>query len=241
MSRNDQLHHRRKAATRSSLERRTRDRSPNQRILIVCEGEQTEPRYFRSLVDSLKIPFVEVEICFDCASAPIRVVEYAKRKAVIEGRPEDGGYNSIFCVFDRDNHETYEKAKSELLRLSKMKEFGKVKFLAITSTPCVEYWFILHFSYSRRPIVGNGAKSPGEMAVTNLKKISEFKDYSKTIGTMQIAALLDRTPQAIKNAHMAMADSEKTGEENPSTLMHLVVEHLHEAKRSADLEAAKSR
>ena len=47
----DNLFHRRKAKKTSDLARRRAKRSAYQKILIVCEGEKTEPNYFNELID----------------------------------------------------------------------------------------------------------------------------------------------------------------------------------------------
>ena len=154
---NDQLFQRRKRATETSLRRRVVNRQPNKRILIVCEGKETERRYFDDFVSRLDLKAVEVEVHGgQDGSAPINVVDYAARKALSEGLPEDGGYEFVFCVFDRDSHESYERAKSKIHDLSKSKFPGSY-FEAITSIPCFELWIILgihasHFQRQRRSL-----------------------------------------------------------------------------------------
>ena len=57
----------------------------------------------------------------------------AKKRYIEEKRTGDG-FDRVFCVFDKDSHESYEEA----LRLhSDMKPKGVFK--AIVSVPCFEY------------------------------------------------------------------------------------------------------
>ena len=42
----EDLFHKRKAKSAEQLERRKAKRSPYEKVLIVCEGEKTEPNYF---------------------------------------------------------------------------------------------------------------------------------------------------------------------------------------------------
>ncbi|WP_224217287.1 RloB family protein [Vibrio cholerae] len=42
----DNLHHKRKAKAERELSRRKSKRSSYEKVLIVCEGEKTEPNYF---------------------------------------------------------------------------------------------------------------------------------------------------------------------------------------------------
>ena len=60
------------------------------RILIVCEGEKTEPNYFRA--------FRVTNNVFGEGLETIRVVEEAERLNEV-----DGPFDRIWCVFDRDS------------------------------------------------------------------------------------------------------------------------------------------
>jgi hypothetical protein len=236
---NDQLFKRRKAASEKDLRRRVVNRAPEKRILIVCEGEETERRYFKSLIASLKLSTVEVEICDECDSAPSRVVAFAERKARTEGSPTNGGYSQVFCVFDRDSHETYEAALSKVLDLDKNAKFP-TKIKSIVSIPCFELWFILHFEYCRSPFAATEKKSVAEMVVSYLCRIKGFEAYEKSISSSHTEKLIALTDQAISNAKRAAADVEKTGESNPSTRVFEIIEYLREEKKKAEAEAAKS-
>lgn len=230
MGRNSKLFQRRKAATEESLRRRSASREANKRVLIVCEGEKTERIYFEELVAHLRLVSVDVEICADGGSAPISVVEYAQRRALTEGLPEDAGYDAVFCVFDRDTHETYEAAKAKVLDLRKQKVFPAVAECAITSIPSFEYWFLLHFGYARAPFIAVGTKSAGARVLDELRKVAGFEAYEKNLSSNVIRELLGRTEEAMKNAARAAADAEATGEENPSTLVPQVVGYLQALK-----------
>ena len=72
-------------------------------------------------------------------SAPISVVKCAEKKSA-----EKGGYDKIFCVFDRDGHLSFGKAREKIKELAGRKK----KPLAIAeaiSVPCFELWVLLHF------------------------------------------------------------------------------------------------
>ena len=74
-------------------------------MLIVCEGEKTEPHYFKSLIAKLGLMTAEVEICGNCGSAPTSVVKFGNKKL-----SADPDYDLIFFVFDRDSHIDYDDA-----------------------------------------------------------------------------------------------------------------------------------
>ena len=79
--------------------RKSATRDERKKILIVCEGEKTEPNYFRSF----RYPKDVVEVSVDGAGCEtIRVVERAierRDKANNSKNP----YDEIWCVFDRDS------------------------------------------------------------------------------------------------------------------------------------------
>ena len=72
--------------------RRVDVREIRQRFLIVCEGERTEPNYFRAF----RVPGLVVQV-EGVARQALRLVEHA-----IELRAENE-YDQVWCVFDRDD------------------------------------------------------------------------------------------------------------------------------------------
>jgi len=98
---------------RSSFERKPGNRLPRSITLIVCEGE-TERAYFEAARLRLGLRPAEVVIAENThGSAPISVVACAEQKA-----DEDGGYDFIFCVFDRDAHESFSRAREKINALA---------------------------------------------------------------------------------------------------------------------------
>ncbi|WP_197434634.1 RloB family protein [Agrobacterium vitis] len=236
---NDQLFKKRKAATLKSLQRREVGRKPLKRILIVGEGD-TEERYFKAFVADLKLDGVEVDVRSDAGFAPRSIVKFAEKKARDAGPPENGGYSQIFCVFDRDSHESYQAAISKTRDLNKSSSFPS-KIESITSIPCIEFWFVLHHKYCRIPFAATGDKSVGDAVKAYLRKINGFEDYIEAISQDHLKTLISLTDTAFANAKLAEQDAKETGEFNPTTNVGLVVEYLREAKRLAEIEADKSR
>lgn len=58
----DNFHHKCKAKQASDLQRLKERRAPYDRVLIVCEGEKTEPNYFNELKDYYKLNSANVEV-----------------------------------------------------------------------------------------------------------------------------------------------------------------------------------
>jgi hypothetical protein len=203
--------------TRNSNDLRRRSKGLREfiRVLIACEGSKTEPNYFRGLCRHLGLRGTTVEIAGEeCESAPISVYRYAAERVA-----EDGGFDEIYCVFDRDRHPTFAAA------ISAIQQHPSGKFRAIASHPCFEYWVLLHFGYTRAPFVAAGSDSPGDAALKAVKVC--WSVYAK--GTQNAHKFLNedgRTDIAITNAGRARTDAIATGEPNPSTDVDLLVLRL---------------
>ena len=144
---------------------------------------------------------------------PGSIVKRAKRIQDKERLKHDK-YDQVFCVFDRDEHATFATACNEA------RSSG---FSPVCSWPCFEYWILLHFRYSRSPYGRTGDKSPADNCISDLMQV--FPEYKKSIPEpfRQLEHLLQR---AMKHALRAKKDAEQTGEPNPSTDMHVMVDYL---------------
>ncbi len=228
-SQRKELFERRKKNRKRELTRRVATRPERRRILIVCEGKKTEPRYFRAVRRKLRLTTTEVRIDDEGDSAPISVFRYGKKEF-----ERDGDFDAIFFVFDRDTHPSYGDA-IRLIEEFKRTRACKGKIVeAITSVPCFEIWFILHFEAIRRPFSQSGGRSPCENAIRELKKKPGFNDYAK--GKRDVFNLLfDRLGDAKSHAMRTLQDSHRTGEElhygNPTTRVHILVQELEKLAR----------
>lgn len=224
----EDLFRKRKARKATELARQQTVRSQNPRYLIICEGEKTEPLYFGELVLAQKIPHHRVKITRRNSSSPASIVEQAHQIQINENAQGDG-YDKIYCVFDRDKHTTFVAA---INRVTSLQESG-VPIVAITSTPCFEFWLLLHFDGSDAPFHAAGKKSIGDQAISKLKKHPKFAKYNK--GQKGIYDLLEnKTATATKNALRIRKNSVGTSQldANPWTNVdELVCALLELAKR----------
>ncbi|MEY3248265.1 MAG: hypothetical protein RL742_308 [Bacteroidota bacterium] len=109
------------------LERQKPTRFQRQYILIVCQGKNTEPDYFRK---------------FRLTSAVIKTFGGIKgTRALVERAQklkEKDQYDQVWCVFDKD--EFSNKDFNEAIKLAQNLGFG-----VAYSNQAFEYWLILHF------------------------------------------------------------------------------------------------
>jgi hypothetical protein len=124
-----------------------------------------------------------------------------------------GLYRFQFCVFDKDVHQTFEKAVNELKTLATKKQFT-----SSISVPCFEYWLLLHFVDTDSPFQCAGKKSVGDQVVAQLRK--KIPNYQKNTSVFELVR--EKTEHAIKHAK-AFQKRATAEHENPSTTVHELV------------------
>ena len=196
-------------------------KKPTKKALIVCEGEKTEPSYFEELKKHYEINPSSVVIRGDGGSSPKSVVDFAEDLYEQE-KQTSGAFDKVFCVFDKNSHSSY---KDTVDRLRNMEPKGI--FVAITSVPAFEYWFLLHYKYSTKPYTRTGGKSAGDNLLSDLRQhCPSYKKNDKDI----FPTLIDRIETAKINATRALQAAKKTNTDNPSTRVHKLVYYLQNIK-----------
>ncbi len=197
-------------------------RQPAKRCLIVCEGEKTEPNYFKGLKNHLRLSTLEIKIVKnDKGTDPLSVVNKAHDEAFSSVR--DDRYDAVFCVFDRDSHATFEKALAKIKGLRERK--NPEPFHAIYSVPCFEYWILLHFDCPMRPYLPEGSYSPCALVEKNVHRF--LPDYEKGLSDLFLR-LGPLTEKAVQNARTANKNAERDGFDAPSTRLPDLLEILKE-------------
>lgn len=192
-----------------SLERVSKRKRQLRRILIVCEGEKTEPSYFRAfpekpdVFDSLDIKGI--------GNNTVYVVNKAielRDKAIKEGNP----YIETWAVFDKDDfpQKDFESA---------IKIAVENKIHVAYSIECFELWYLLHFNFY----------DTGMHRTDYFDKLSILlkQKYEKNNENMY-SLLKSRIDTAIKNAsklHVKQM-SLPIQEQNPVTLVYELVQKL---------------
>ena len=215
-------------ATRSNrLKRHAPRLVPRPRILVVCEGEQTEPGYLHSLRITEKIRLVEIEIV-EAAGVPKTIVELAVRKkreaekrATREGDSSQR-YDEVWCVFDVDAHPNLAEA---------LQQADANKIHVALSNPCFELWVLLHFQNQTAWIDRRAALSACRVHIRNYnKKVS----YAET---------RDRYPDAVARAQALDAQHRRNSQagENPTTWVYKLTERLLDLSRASLLNELRRR
>lgn len=193
---------------KSCLSRCQGVREIKQSFLIVCEGEKTEPDYFKA---------------FRITSATIKAVGQAmntmtlvnKAISIREGdRQKKRLYDQCWVVFDKDDFPANDF--NHAIQLAE-----KNGFRVAYSNQAFEYWFLLHYNLYTGPI----HRSQYKDMLTKLTGISYNK--SEGFGAVMYNLLLTRQQQAIKNAKAVLAEisnGDPANEESSTTVHKLVIE-----------------
>ncbi len=218
----------RQARNLKDLQRNKPKRSPYDRVLIICEGRKTEPYYLKSLCYDLRLNTANVDVDGDSDSSPRSVVSYAKKryKDDLKENGKRDCFDRVYCVFDRDEHATYDEAINSILTAT-----PKDVFFAIPSNPCFEIWLLFHFNNSSKPYVRTGKRSPGQNAEQDLKVY--MPNYQKGDATIyhQLKRQNKNIDIAIANARQVNDASHAAGFDNPSTSIPDLIEYLRNLKK----------
>jgi len=219
----DNLFHRKKARAQD-IRRAKAIRAPYAKVLIVCEGKKTEKNYFEEIKAHYELNSTNIEINTDCGSAPISVARHAIELYKNEIKSKKDPFDQVFCVFDRDTHTTFHQALNLISSQS-----PKNVFKSITSTPCFEYWFLLHFGYTQQPFRGTARKSSAEQLEDYLRA-NYWPDYKKN-ATHAFRDRFNELPQAKIWASQILNSSLTSGIIDPLTNVHELVDYLQNMKR----------
>ncbi|AIB43390.1 MULTISPECIES: RloB family protein [Pseudomonas] len=219
----ENLFHRKKARAKE-IRRSKAVRASYAKVLIVCEGKKTEKNYFEEIKAYYELNSTNIEINTDCGSAPISVAEHAISLYKKEIQMQKDPFDKVYCVFDRDTHTTFHQALNLIGSQS-----PKSVFKAITSTPCFEYWFLLHFGYTQQPFRGTARKSAAEQLEDHLRR-TYWPEYKKNLSNTFAERFLE-LPQAKIWAGQILNSSLSTGIVDPLTNVHELVDFLQNIKK----------
>lgn len=217
----DNLFHKRKAREAKSLERRKAMRAPYAKVLIVCEGSKTEPNYFEGLKEHYQLNSANIEITGESGSSPISIFQYAQQRYAQEKNAGDP-FDKVYCVFDKDTHESYGATCEKIARTS-----PKDTYVAVTSVPCFEYWLLLHYFYTTAPYESLPGNSAANQVLTELRRY--LPGYEKGARGL-FAELIDQLEFAKSNAQRALDAAVQQHTDNPSTRIHELVAFLQNIK-----------
>ncbi|MER5349501.1 RloB family protein [Kitasatospora sp. NPDC002551] len=181
--------------------RRARERRRvQQRILVLCGAAQTEKQYFEGLRNERRKSNIVVKVRVE-TSDPLNVV----RAAVKHRNADRDVFDDYWVVLDKDEFDI-----DQAIGLAE-----KEGILVALSTPCFEYWLLLHFCDH------NAHLSAYRQVVPLLKK--HVGDYDKK--SIDFKAYSGRVEDAVQRAgkRWSVCGGQHR---NPSTSVHELVRHM---------------
>jgi hypothetical protein len=183
--------------------RRVNTREPLQRFLIVCEGEKTEPAYFRAF----HIPSVRTVEIKGLGKDPLTLVKHAYALR------DKNRYDQVWCVFDKDD--VLPERFNQALTLAK-----RYKIKVAYSNQAFELWYLLHFHYE------NTAATRQDYVNRLSRELK--RNYQKKDAALY-RELLPRQNVAIQNAERLLQkyNPRNPAFDDPSTTVHQLVQELN--------------
>jgi hypothetical protein len=139
----------------SSFQRERGLKPPAKGFLIATEGQVTEPVYFEEIKKCLALPTIELYIAGAGIGDPATLADEALRQQKIRRKGARAGtlgyaqvvdFDEIWIVFDTDVPLRQGKLQSGLRHA----ESKNVQ--CAHSTPCFEYWLLLHLERTAAPM-----------------------------------------------------------------------------------------
>jgi hypothetical protein len=191
-------------------------------VLVICEDKESGKRYLEDASRHFRIKIL-VDVVH-IKSTPIKIVKHAQNE-----NKKKRKYDRIFCVIDRDTHETFDEA------VALAKTLPNVTIIA--SYPCYEFWLLLHFISPNdlkeyKPI---GKLSIADVLIKDLCKYEGMENYEKGNDRNLFEYLFKRPiesstgkmkkegevfQEARKKSLKILENAKARGKMNPSTQLH---------------------
>ena len=193
--------------------RKYRTREKRVRVLIVCEGEKTEPNYFGAIEKKLPKGLIELKIS-GLGDNTINVVESAI--AVRDNADNKGNsYDYVWTVFDRDSF--LPERFNEAVFLA-----NRENIKCAYSNEAFELWYLLHFEFYNTAISRHDY----------ISRLENFIGRSYKKNEPDMFGLLENIGSQVNAINWAKQleerfDDSNPSQENPVTKVYQLIEFLN--------------
>lgn len=199
---------------RISNDRVRKVRKQKSKILIAAEGKnKTEKTYFSNFEDGKKS--YNITYARGNNTDPLKLVKMLI-KEIDELKLDLQDDDVAYCIFDTDVDPNKNKIIEEAIQLAR-----KNNIKIITSSPCFELWFLLHYDYTT-------ANMDSEEVIKRLKEY--YPKYEKNINIYpDIIKEIDLAIDRAKKIEKYQIDNNRrigTVDANPNTEVYKIVEYL---------------
>lgn len=192
-----------------------RHRKRNPVVYLICEGTETEIKYFKRFRSrGCHIDIIPIPSQYKAADKLVQKV--GATMGTNPYYPDEG--DVVWCVFDRDDN------TNEMLYRAKTiadKEGYKIAF----SNPAFELWFLYHFVDQRAQIESSAAVIPLLKQNGRLPNYKKNQDVYDTLLPLQSQAI-ERAKKRIKSLNLA-GENIYSRQSNPISTVVELVEYLN--------------
>ena len=196
------------------------------KFLIVCEGEKTEPNYFRAFTERRsEVKEIKVAGC-GCSTCQL-IIEAKKLREKLE-RERMVPFDRVWLVFDKDEFKDFNKA---------IEDAKKEGMNCAWSNQAFELWYVLHFQYLDTGVDRKQYIGMIEDKVRKASKSKTFKYKKNDVGFYQILQEHGDEDFAFKNADKLRnrhKGKSNYATHNPRTEVDLLVDELRHPEKALD-------
>lgn len=181
--------------------------------LIVCEGEQTEPNYFKALVKGRNSQVLTAVVAGEGASTKSLIDIALKQRSSC-----DIHFDVVWAVFDKDEFRDFNEAIAYAVSNGVNPAWSNESF---------ELWYYLHFQFLDTQ---NSRQQYIDMLTREIRKVyPEFEYHKNDKGMYELLQRIGNQEQAIKNAKALEAhyEDDDYASHKPCTTVYKLVEELN--------------
>lgn len=173
-------------------------------VLVVCEDSKSSKNYVNDLRKRFAVPNVTVDHFGD--TSPTKIIG----EAIKRGK----SFDHIYCVLDADVFEA-----EGFDPVASIPSSQRQRVVVIASSPCFEYWLLLHFKRTRKSFTSSSV-------INALCKEPRMNGYTKGGIHGCLDMLFDKLNFAVSNAASVRHQNEQDGSSSPMTDMDILVAGL---------------
>jgi len=206
-----------------TTKRERRERNIRNLFRIYCEGENTEPEYFKSFPVNTETEVFAIGLGRSRTALVEKVIELLEEGGFLKGQANYDKDRQLWCVFDFDeNEETGTREDfNNAIELAHRHDL-KVAY----SNDAFELWLVLHYQYIDSALTRyEYYEILSKQMNLNYEKEGKTKAFAKTLYWL----LLEKQPKAIKHAEDLhnLQEDQNYCDQNPCTTVYKLVEALN--------------
>ncbi|HNW52466.1 MAG TPA: RloB family protein, partial [Prolixibacteraceae bacterium] len=194
---------------------------------IYCEGENTEPEYFRSFKVNTETKVTAIGLGRSKTALVEKAIELLNREKLLKRQANYDSDRQLWVVFDYD----FRGDANEAADFNNAINLAQSKGIRVAySNDNFELWFVLHYQYQTAAATRyDYYRTLSDKLKCNYEEDGKTKEFSKSLYDI----FLNDQPKAIQHARRLY--EEKKGEtfsnQNPCTTVFQLVEELNKCLR----------